>query len=560
MANVIIDVAAEFTGKKAFKDAGNATSSLEKSVKTLGKTIGITFSAKAIVDFSKASVKAFAEDDRAIRVLRTNLKNLGLAYQSVNADNFIKNMETQAAVSDDLLRPAYAQLAKVTLSTTKTQELMALAFDLSHANGIDFASTVDILSNAYVGNYKGLKQLYTGLTQAQLASKSFEEIQAILTKQSKGAGKAAIDTYAGSVDKLSIAADNAKESIGKGLVDLFAALAGNGNIDQATANINTFSSALGQMLSDASKYNALDWLSALVTGNVTESTAQKLVKRPSARRFFTGGSGVSTELLTARKEAAAEAARLKAIKAAAAAKIAADKKAAANKAILAKADSMFNMERIQIEAALKGKISADEKLRLELQRAILNEDFDLAKKLQDKLEASQRATAALQGQISDIKPPVNPFAETLKTLEAIAVLLGQVSGANAITVRKPGGGVLALEPEDLVPETKVIAEEKKKETQTNNEPIPVVVEPSPVPATNNPFGGLGGGSFGFSLPSYLQNTIPPTQPAPVTVIVNNNGTTIMQDEFVKAVGDAVIVANTNGTNRFAPGSVIPDGG
>jgi hypothetical protein len=34
----------------------------------------------------------------------------------------------------------------------------------------------------------------------------------------------------------------------------------------------------------------------------------------------------------------------------------------------------------------------------------------------------------------------------------------------------------------------------------------------------------------------------------------------MQDEFVKAVADAVIVANTNGTNRFAPGSVIPDGG
>jgi len=567
MANVIIDVAAEFTGKKAFKDAGNATSSLEKSVKTLGKTIGITFSAKAIVDFSKASVKAFAEDDRAIRVLRTNLKNLGLAYQSANADNFIKNMETQAAVSDELLRPAYAQLAKVTLSTTKTQDLMALAFDVSAANGIDFASTVDILANAYVGNYKGLKQLYTGLTQAQLASKSFEEIQAILTKQSKGAGKASIDTYAGSVDKLSIAADNAKESIGKGLVDLFAALAGNGNIDQATANINTFSSALGQMLSDASKYNALDWLSALVTGNVTESTAQKLVKRPSARRFFTGGSGVSTELLTARKEAAAEAARLKAIKAAAAAKIAADKKAAANKAILAKADSMFNMERIQIEAALKGKISAEEKLRLELQRAILNEDFVLADKLQKQLEASQKATAALQSQINAIKPATDPFAEWIKSLAEISKSLSAILGMpinmtsssimnpNAVTPgSKAGAGTQTPTPVVVIPPT-----------NKSEDPIPVVVtEPVPerpaAPATNNPFGGLGGGSFGFSLPSYLQNTIPQTQPAPVTVIVNNNGTTLMQDEFVKAVGDAVIVANTNGTNRFRPGSVNPDGG
>jgi hypothetical protein len=552
MANVIIDVAAEFTGKKAFKDAGSATSSLEKSVKTLGKTIGITFSAKAIVDFSKAAVKAFAEDDRAIRVLRTNLKNLGLAYQSVNADNFIKNMETQAAVSDDLLRPAYAQLAKVTLSTTKTQDLMALAFDLSAANGIDFASTVDILSNAYVGNYKGLKQLYTGLTQAQLASKSFEEIQAILTKQSKGAGKAALDTYAGSVDKLAIASDNAKESIGKGLVDLFSALAGNGDIDQATANINTFSSALGQMLSDASKYGAIDWLSALVTGNVTEGTAQKLVKRPSARRFFTGGSGVSTELLTARKEAAAEAARLKAIKAAAAAKIAADKKAAANKAILAKADSMFNMERIQIEAALKGKISEDEKLRLELQRAILNEDFDLADKLQKKLEASQRATAALQGSINGIKPPVDPFAGMLLTLESVITALGKISGMPVSSV----GGTknVPKEPVEII----VPKDPKQDPPPINKEPVPVIVvpDPTPPPATNNnnPFAGLGGstGGFGFSLPDYLKNTIPQQ---PVTVIVNNNGTTIMQDEFVKVVNEAVVTANTNGQNNYRPGAV-----
>jgi hypothetical protein len=558
MANVIIDVAAEFTGKKAFKDAGNATSSLEKSVKTLGKTIGITFSAKAIVDFSKAAVKAFAEDDRAIRVLRTNLKNLGLAYQSVNADNFIKNMETQAAVSDDLLRPAYAQLAKVTLSTTKTQDLMALAFDLSAANGIDFASTVDILSNAYVGNYKGLKQLYTGLTQAQLASKSFEEIQAILTKQSKGAGKAALDTYAGSIDKLSIASDNAKESIGKGLVDLFSALAGNGDIDQATANINTFSDALGQMLSDASKYGAIDWLSALVTGNVTEGTAQKLVKRPSARRFFTGGSGVSTELLTARKEAAAEAARLKAIKAAAAAKIAADKKAAANKAILAKSESMFNMERIQIEAALKGKISEDEKLRLELQRAILNEDFDLADKLQKKLEASQRATAALQGQINAIKPAVDPFAEWIKSLAEISKSLSAILGMPINTsssilnpnAKQPGGPGAGTQtpnsPFQPTPPTPL----------TPQEPIPVVVIPDPIPTptTNNPFGGIGGGTFGFSVPEYLKSTIPQTQ-TPVSISVNVEGSVISENDLTTIVNKALVSGNTNGLNTKRPGGL-----
>jgi hypothetical protein len=125
--------------------------------------------------------------------------------------------------------------------------------------------------------------------------------------------------------------------------------------------------------------------------------------------------------------AAAAAAKLKADKAAAkalaAAKLAADKKAAANASKLAKAQSIFNMEQIQIEAALKGKISENEKLRLELQRAILNEDFDLAEKLQKQLEASQRAIGALQGQLQSIKPAANPFDLWIKSLDEIALML-----------------------------------------------------------------------------------------------------------------------------------------
>jgi hypothetical protein len=545
MSNIVIDVAAEFTGKKAFDNASKSTLGLEKSVKKLASALGVTFSTRAIVNFSKASIKAFAEDDAAITVLRQNLKNLGLAYQSVNAENFIGKLEEQTGILDDELRPAYAKLSKVTLSTTKTQDLMALAVDVARSNSLDFSSVINILSRAYVGNYKGLKQLNTGLTDADLATKSFAEVQAILIKQSKGANKAYIETFAGSIDKLSVASANAKEVIGEGLVDLFADMAGNGDIDQATANVNKFATAVSDLLKDVSEYNLADFVSAFITGNITESTAQKLVKRPSARRFFTGGSGVSTELLTARREAALEAARLKAIKDAAAAKIKADKLAAANAAKLAKAQSIFNLDKIQIEAALKGKISADEKLRLELQRAILNEDFTLAEKLQKQLEASQRATAALQGQVNAIKPPTNPFAEMLTSLEEIALLLGKVSGVNAITVRKPSGGVLALEPEDLAPLVK--------------DPT-VTVEPTPteVPATNNGFGSLGGLAdlYGFGLTS----TTSQTQTAPVTVTVNVEGSVIAQQDLVKVVNDAVVTANTQGLSVTRPGGIRSDEG
>ena len=553
--SVRVDLAVEYKGKKAFDQADNATQKLTNNVKKLAGAFGVAFSTRAVVNFSKQSIKAFAEDDAAITVLRQNLKNLGLAYQSVNVENFIGKLEQQTGILDDELRPAYAKLSKVTLSTTKTQELMALAVDLARANGLEFSDVINTLSRAYVGNYKGLKQLNTGLTDAELKTKSFAEIQEILIKQSQGAGKAYIETFAGSIDKLAVASANAKEVIGEGLVDLFADMAGNGDINQATANVNKFATAVSDLLKDVSEYNLADFVSAFVTGNITEGTAQKLVKRPSARRFFTGGSGTSTEILAAKKAAAA---KIKADKLAAANKIKADKQAADNAAKLAKAQSIFDLDKIQIEAALKGKISDNERLRLELQRAILNENFELAGTLQKQLETSQRAIGALQGQLAAIKPPVNPFAETLTTLENIAQLLAKISGMPvSIDPGRKGGGILALEPDDLMP---LITAPKVTPTPTMTEPIPVVVVPSPtpMPSTNNPMPSLGGSSptpstFGFSVPGYTY------QPPSVTVNVTVEGNVLDGDDFTEKVNDALLNANRQGLPRTAAGFLVDAG-
>jgi hypothetical protein len=569
MANIVIDVAAEFTGKRAFDQAGKSTVSLEKSVKKLAGAFGLAFSTQRIVAFGKESVKAFAEDNAAIVVLRKNLENLGLAYESTNAENFIASLEAQSAILDDKLRPAYAQLSKVTLSAIKTQELMTLAVDISRSTGVDFSTVINTLSRAYIGNYKGLKQLNIGLSDAELKTKNFAEIQAILIKQSQGAGKAYIETFAGSIDKLAVASANAKEVIGEGLVDLFADLAGNGDINKATDNINTLATAVSDLLKDVDKLTLLDYLGVFLTGSITKETFDKLNVKPGGGFTDSQNAARLAAEAKARKAAAAAAAKAAAARAAeiaaekkrrakqkadAAALLAAEKKAAAQKAILAKADSMFNIERIQIEAALKGRISADEKLRLELQRAILNEDFELADKLQKKLEASQRATAALQGQINTIKPPANPFAETLSTLELIAELLGKVSG---LSVRKPGG-VLALEPDDLLvipPTTNVIPTPTPTPTPTITDPVPVIVIPSPtpMPQTNGSMAGLGGGVgtgafYGQELPSYMRSS-------PVTVNVTVTGSVIAQQDLVKVVNDAVVEANTQGLSTVRPGGL-----
>ena len=59
MSNVVIDIAAEFTGKKAFKQADSAAAKLNSNIKKLAGTFGIAFGAQALFQFSKTAVKAF---------------------------------------------------------------------------------------------------------------------------------------------------------------------------------------------------------------------------------------------------------------------------------------------------------------------------------------------------------------------------------------------------------------------------------------------------------------------------------------------------------------------
>jgi len=574
MPNIIIDLAAEFTGKKAFDKAGSSTTALEKNVKKLGRTIGLTFSTAAVLAYSKASIKAASDDIRAQKQLALSLKNVGLERDAATAEGYIQRLESEFGIIDDKLRPAYASLAIATKDTAETQRILGIALDISASTGKDLETVVAALSKAYLGNNTTLSKLGIGIAKADLKTKSFKEITDQLAVTFAGSAKASADSFAGSIDKLSIASNNAKEIIGTSLINALQSLGEDKSIDGLGTSIENAAKSLANFI-DSIVYlkgeiasipgaNIVSGAFGLVSGVLGKFSPQRLAELVKAIKGFqgmgnvamTGGSNQDTQkyeaqqkkILADQKKLAD--AKIKADKLAAAAKVKADKQAADNAAKLAKAGAMFDLDKIQIEAALKGKITDEESLRLRLQQAILNEDAALAEKLQKQLEASQRATAALQGQINGIKPLADPFAEWLTTLEGIAATLAAIAKMPTSSV----GGT-----KNIPKEIEVVIDTPKDPGTNNPEEVPVVIadEPTPPPSTNNPLAGLGGGAggFGFSLPKYLQETVPQ---APVTVIVNNNGTTLMQDEFVKAVGDAVIVANTNGQNNYRPGAVPPE--
>ena len=243
MANVFIDILAEFTGKKAFKQAETSTDRLTRNVKNLGKTFGLTFGTAAVLSYGKAAVKAAAADQAAQASLAQTLKNLG--FQSVGTANalndYISTLERTTGKLDDELRPAMDRLLRATGSVTKSQELMNLALDIAAGTGKDLGQVTQSLQKAYLGQTQALGRLGVGLSKAELTSSSFEQIQARLTDLFAGQGKRAADSYEGSMNKLAVATNNVKENIGIGIIDALTALSNDNTIESLTTDMENLS-------------------------------------------------------------------------------------------------------------------------------------------------------------------------------------------------------------------------------------------------------------------------------------------------------------------------------
>ena len=239
---------------KGFKQAETALNKLTKTVRNFAATFGVAFGATALVNYSKQAVKAFAADENAARSLGMTLKNLNLDYFGASSavNMYISNLEKQTGVLDDELRPAMDRLLRATGSITKSQELLSLALDISAGTGKDLTSVSQGLQKAYLGNNQSLGRLGVGLSKAELKSSSFLDIQTRLTELFAGQAQSAADGYQGSLNKLTIASNNAKEIIGKDLVDAMRLLSGDTGIGEATNAIEGFATQVGNAITGVS--------------------------------------------------------------------------------------------------------------------------------------------------------------------------------------------------------------------------------------------------------------------------------------------------------------------
>jgi hypothetical protein len=364
MANVMIDIAAEFTGNKAFKQADSSTDKLTKNVKKLAGAFGLAFSATAVLAYGKAAVKAAAEDEKAQKQLALALKNVGLGRDAASSEDYIQRLQTEFGILDDKLRPAYQTLAVATQNTNEAQRLLNLSLDISAATGKDLASVTGALSRAYLGNNAALSRLGVGISKADLKAGKFEDIISQLEGTFKGAATQSANTFQGSIDKLGVAAANASEIIGTGLIDALKGLGDQDSVDNLASSMQSVAiytadviRGIGvmieklkglpgvgfldiQMIPILGAYiSALNAAGRASTSGQSGINAQGLADLARLQSIYAARTLKTKTKLTAEEVKALKAARLKA---------AIDK---ANLALL-KGEEVFDMDKIQVAAAL----------------------------------------------------------------------------------------------------------------------------------------------------------------------------------------------------------------
>ena len=209
---------------KADKETKNFSNKLGDALK-VGATAFLALGAAAgaaALKIGVDSVKAAIEDEKAQRNLAKTLENVigATKEQTAEVEKYITAQSLSLGVSDDKLRPAYARLIRSTKDTKESQKALNLAMDISSATGKDLDTVTSALGKAYDGNTASLGKLGLGIDTAILKTGDMDLITKTLGETFKGFAEQEANTLEGRFQRISIAINEAKESLGSALLPI----------------------------------------------------------------------------------------------------------------------------------------------------------------------------------------------------------------------------------------------------------------------------------------------------------------------------------------------------
>ena len=454
---IVIPIISEFQGK-GFKQAETSTQKLTNSLKRLALTLGTALSARKIAQFGKASVLAASNLEEAVSKAtvvfgrgaaeieefgKTSAKSLGISSAAaIEAAGTYGNLLQAFGIGQ-------AQAQGMSLS------LVQLAADMASFNNTPIDQAITALRSGLSGETEPLKRYGVALQDVRLKTEALRMGLISSTKEALTPATKAQAAYelilkdtvlaqgdfertsggvANSLKILSASATNAQTIIGtkliqsmdllvdrqngvQALADSFEDMAiSTGNISLGLADVIKDLKTLGGLL-PGEGFKLRNLTAARIPLNYLEQRGQKLAAKEEAKAEMISRANAKEQGILAsrnflvQKKTTAELTKQNKLK------------KDTNK--LNKASSMLDLEKIQIEAALQGELTDNERLRLQLMKALVNENADRAEYLAKELEKSQNSIAKLKDSLTEFKPS-SPFDEWIDAIERMRTMLAGI--------------------------------------------------------------------------------------------------------------------------------------
>jgi hypothetical protein len=255
---------------KLLADVDNFTKNLDKAdkdvssfgdkVSDFGKKAGLAFAAAGAASVAYAGklaidgVKSAIADAAAQEKLALTLKNVTGATdaQIAATEDYITKTSLAFGVTDDDLRPSLERLSRATGDLEKAQKLQTVAIDVAAGSGKSLEAVTNAMAKAAEGNTAALGKLGIGLTSAQLKTMSMDDITAKLADTFENQASTKADTFQGKLNRLTIAFDEGKETVGAYILDAITPMV-EIIVKNVIPAIQDFTSNLGEKLAPVMK-------------------------------------------------------------------------------------------------------------------------------------------------------------------------------------------------------------------------------------------------------------------------------------------------------------------
>lgn len=233
--------------KKKLNSGSTEVEGFAGKLEKFGKVAGAAFLAAGVAAAAYAGklavdgVKAAIEDEAAQLRLATSLENVTGATkaQIKETESYILKTELAYGITDTKLRPSLDRLVRSTKDVEEAQKLQTLAINIAAGTGKDLQAVSEALAKAHDGNFTALKKLGGGIDENIIKSKDFDAATQSLAKTFEGQASKQAETFQGRMDRLKVAFEEGKETIGAKLLPIIETFI-NIIVDKVIPNLGKF--------------------------------------------------------------------------------------------------------------------------------------------------------------------------------------------------------------------------------------------------------------------------------------------------------------------------------